>query len=57
MFLSAWIVAAAASGLSAGSTVQAQDYRPKGSAIPAAEIDRAIQKGLGWLRSIPPRPC
>ena len=55
MFLSTWIVAVAA-GLSAESTVQAQEFRPKGSAIPAAEIDRALQKGLGWLRSIPPRP-
>src|SRR5262245_1770488 len=55
MFFATWILAVSA-GLSAGSTVQAQEFRPKGSAIPAAEIDRAIQKGLGWLRSIPPRP-
>ena len=43
---SAWIVAFAV-GLS--SSAGAQEFRPKGSSIPAAEIERAIQKGMDWL--------
>ncbi|HZE96742.1 MAG TPA: prenyltransferase/squalene oxidase repeat-containing protein [Planctomycetota bacterium] len=40
--------------LAAGS-VQAQEFRPKGSKIPTAEIDGAIRKGLVWLKAVPAR--
>jgi hypothetical protein len=37
------------------STLEAQEFRPKGSGIPAAEVDQAIHKGLGWLKGVPPK--
>src|SRR5262245_23101460 len=49
---SAWIVAFAVAWSSAAD---AQEFRPKGSSIPAAEIERAIQKGLEWLKGSPPK--
>ena len=47
---SAWIVAFTV-GWSSAAT--AQEFRPKGSSIPAAEIERAIQKGMEWLKGSP----
>jgi hypothetical protein len=47
---SVWIVAFAV-GLT--SAAVAQEYRPKGSGIPAADIERAIQKGMDWLKGMP----
>jgi len=32
---------------------QVQEWRPKDPRIPAAQIDAAIRKGLGWLKSQP----
>jgi len=54
MQASTWLVAAGI-GLAALSPLEAQEFRPKGSGIPAAEVDKAIQKGLGWLKSVPPK--
>src|SRR5437868_10996890 len=54
MQASTWLVAAGI-GLAALSPLNAQEFRPKGSGIPAAEVDKAIQKGLGWLKGVPPR--
>lgn len=34
---------------------QAQEWRPKDSKIPAAEIDAAIRKGVAWLKEQPVR--
>lgn len=34
---------------------QVQEWRPKDPRIPAAQIDAAIRKGLGWLKSQPSR--
>jgi hypothetical protein len=50
-----WL-AVAGLGLSSAASLPAQEFRPKGSGIPAAEVDQAIQKGLGWLKSLPPKP-
>jgi hypothetical protein len=41
-FLLAWAVGA-----------QAQEWRPKDSAVPAADVDRAVRSGLRWLESQP----
>src|SRR4030095_14199364 len=49
---SAWIVAFAV-GLS--SAAGPQEFRHKGSIHPAAEIERAIQKGMDWLKGSPPK--
>ena len=42
LFLGAWAAEA-----------QAQEWRPKDPRIPAADIDRAIRRGLGWLHAQP----
>jgi hypothetical protein len=54
MRASIWLTAAAA-WLATASTLEAQEFRPKGSGIPAAEVDKAIQRGLGWLKGVPPK--
>ena len=52
---SSWLAATVLSLVSTTS-LAAQEFRPKGSSIPAAEVDKAIQKGLGWLKSLSPKP-
>lgn len=49
---SAWIVAFA---VGVSSAAGAQEFRPKGSGIPTADIERAIQKGMDWLKGSPPK--
>ena len=49
---SAWIVAFTVAWSSAAG---AQEFRPKGSGIPAADVERAIQKGMDWLKGMPPK--
>jgi hypothetical protein len=39
------------------SSVQAQEYRPKDSKIPSADIEKALQKALGWLKAQPLKPA
>lgn len=50
-----WILAFGVCSAAAGPS-GAQEFRPKDSSVPAAEIDQALQRALGWLKSVPPKP-